>query len=149
MRGQSMRRPDLTSTSNYIAWYARRAPGAMAVIEAGVQISYLTLAADLCSCVRMLVELAVKPGLLVGIAMPGRYQTLLLLLSCEIIGATSICLTSDELAADGPISGRCDFVLSCYTTGARLAPRTILVGVDWPNERPSPVILERDMALLD
>jgi acyl-coenzyme A synthetase/AMP-(fatty) acid ligase len=149
MRGLSMRRPDLTCTSNYIAWYARRTPGAMAVIEAGMQISYLTLAADLCSCVQMLVDRAVKPGLLVGIAMPGRYQTLLLLLSCEVIGATSICLTSDELVVDDPISGQCDFILSCYSTGVHLAARTILVGVDWPTDKaPSPVP-GRDMVLLD
>ncbi len=115
--------------ARHIAWYARRTPDETAIVENDALITYRAMANDLVRCVRAIEAIGVRPGILVGIESPRRYPHLLLLLSCEVIGATTTSLPPD-LADD--IAQRCDLVLASNTNAARDFPNAIAIPPGWP-----------------
>ena len=58
----------LLCTAQYIAWHAGATPGATAIVEAGVRVTYGELAADLLRYVCALQSIPIRPGMLVGVA---------------------------------------------------------------------------------
>ena len=107
-----MQPPDFSSTAPYIAWYAYHEPRSTAVVEDSLQVSYEDLAADLARCVQALEQRGVASGMLVGVEVRHkRYLHLLLLLACEVIGATTTSLAQQELRSDDALLRRCDVLL--------------------------------------
>jgi AMP-binding enzyme len=106
------RPPSFPSTGPYLAWYARHRPDPTAVFEDGHSVSYAVLARDVAKTARELEQLGIRAGSLVGIELrPQRYLILLLLLACEVIGATVSPLQQNDLRDDDPIAPCCDFFL--------------------------------------
>ena len=100
-----------------MAWHARHAPDAVAIIEDGLRVTYLDLAADLLRHARALRRLGVAAGEVVGLQTRHRCLHLTLALACELIGAASLSLTAGELTAceltDGvPLPAQCDHLLT-------------------------------------
>ena len=120
---------DLPCTARFIAGHARLTPDAIAIVEAGVQVSYGELAADLVRYVRALGRMSVRPGMLVGVETPNRYLHTQLLLACEVIGAKSISLTAWDLAADNGLSRGCDILLTGQQPAQHVGvPMLVLTG---------------------
>lgn len=130
-----MQRPNLSATPHFIAWHARHAPQAAAVVEHGVQVTYAGLAARLGAVVRALAEAGVRPGALIGVEISERFLHLLVLLGCEALGAASVSLSAGDISAGTSIARRCDLILA---RTPQLAPGDRVVGVplDWPNAVP-------------
>jgi acyl-coenzyme A synthetase/AMP-(fatty) acid ligase len=126
-----MQRPDLSSTGQYIVWYARDAPEAIAIAGEGSNITYQRLAVDLVHCVRALKATAVGPRSLVGLHIARHYQKLLLLLACEIAGATAVSLTSGDFADGDDVVPHCDLILTDAAPSSSGPPKTIAVPPDW------------------
>jgi O-succinylbenzoic acid--CoA ligase len=105
-----MRPPGLTSTARSVAWHARHTPEATAIVEHNSPITYRALASDLVNRVRAIEALGVRPGMLAGVETGSRYQHLLVLLACEVIGAATTSLTPGQ---DDFITRRCDLILNC------------------------------------
>src|SRR6202012_2178411 len=126
-----MHRPDLPSTARSIAWHARSAPEATAIVELGSPITYRALAADLVRCVRALEALAVRPGMLVGLQTPHRYLQLLLTLACEVTGATVTALSQADLSSGDNMIGYCDLILAERVPAVVHPPATMIVSPDW------------------
>lgn len=110
---ERMQRPEHASTAWSIARCARDAGGRTAIVEDGVRFSYATMARDLCRCVAGLEALGIAPDMLAGIELrPQRYLNLLLLLACEVIGATTVSLRRADLQDDDdPVLPDCDILL--------------------------------------
>ena len=108
-------RPVLSCTAQFIARYARLTPQAIAIVEAGVHVSYAELAADLLRYVRALERIAVRPGMLVGVETMNRYLHTQLLLACEVIGAKSISLTAGTCRP----TTNCRAIATCCSPGRR------------------------------
>ncbi len=109
--------PDLpashfASTAPWIAWHALHRPHALAIVEDALRVDYETMAADLVRCVLAIERMRVTPAMLVGVALrPDRYLHLLLLLACEVVGASSVSLTEQDLSDGDPILRRCGMLL--------------------------------------
>lgn len=110
--GQGPQRPRLACTSQYLAWYARQTPDAVALREAGLSVTYLDLAADLLRYAWALRRLGVAPGEVVGLQTRSRCVHLTLALACELIGAVSLSLTAGELDVAHPLPALCDHLLT-------------------------------------
>src|ERR1700729_2450911 len=102
-----MRRPELTSSGHYIAWYASNAPLATAIVRDGSSVSYRRLARDLARCVAWLKRSDIGPGMLVGTHVSRRYSQMLIMLACECAGAAAVAL-ADTLSYDREIVRHCD-----------------------------------------
>jgi acyl-coenzyme A synthetase/AMP-(fatty) acid ligase len=126
-----MQRPELASTSQYIAWHARRTPDAPAVAEGDLVVSYRGLAEDIVRCVAALEAFGVVPDTLVCVEHQRRYAHLVLLLACEVIGAATISLTVGELAAGDDVLRHSDFVLSGSNLAEATHPKIITIPADW------------------
>jgi long-chain acyl-CoA synthetase len=145
-----MHRPALSSTTQYIAWYAHHGGEATAIIEAGRRISYRTLAADVARCVQALEQEAIRPGMLVGIETPNPTLHLLLLLASEVIGAATTSLSEGDLSQADSLFPQCDVVLtSSGTASFAQQPRVIAVAPDFPAALAARTAAEPDLAPLD
>lgn len=125
-----MQRPELTSTGAYIAWHARNAPETTAIVENGSHISYRRMASDLLRCIRALEGFGIRHGMLVGIQTTERYPHLLLMLACELAGATATSLTRGDLADDDGIIRYCDVILAEAAPAVDRGPSTIAIPAD-------------------
>lgn len=110
--GQAPERPVLDCTAQYLAWYARHAPDTEAILEDGLRVTYLDLAAGLLRYAHALRQLGVAPGEVVGLQTPHRRVHLTLALACELIGAVSLSLTADELGEGHKLHDVCDRLLT-------------------------------------
>ena len=143
----SMQQPELASTTQYLAWYALRMPDAIAVTEAGIEISYAALAADLVRYVRALQRLPIQRGMLVGVETSIRYLHLQLLLACEIVGATTVSLLPSELGIGHKMAADCDWLLASDASAYRQKTRRLSSG--WLAEVAAEVVGPADLAVLD
>jgi len=124
-----MPRPDLPSTPHYIAWHAARMPGSTAIAEDGDFVTWRRFAADLAAAARALEASGARPGTLIGVEHPRRYQHLLLLLACEVIGAATISLALGQQLDE--TSRRCDLMFASRDPVEAGTPRTIVIGPNW------------------
>src|ERR1700727_2721437 len=97
-----------TSTGQSIAWFARFMPETIAIVENGTQITYRRLARDLRRCIRRLYQVVVAPGSLAGVHVTHRYSYLLLVLACEVVGATATPLVPRDLDDGDDLSRHCE-----------------------------------------
>jgi acyl-coenzyme A synthetase/AMP-(fatty) acid ligase len=140
----------LSSTVQYIAWYAHHAGDATAIIEADRQVSYRALAADVARCAQALDQAWVRPGMLVGIETANRTLHLLLLLACEVIGAATISLAEADLTPSDSLFPHCDVVLSSSSTEASgESPRVIVIPPDWASRLARQMPADPDLAALE
>lgn len=102
------------STTQCILHWARATPYTAAVIEQDTSYSYGDLAIGVTQYATALQASGVRPGMLVGLECRRRYLHFLVILACELVGATSVSLSPAELAAGDAILGRCGFL--CVTT---------------------------------
>jgi acyl-coenzyme A synthetase/AMP-(fatty) acid ligase len=144
-----MRRPDLSSTARYIAWYASHAPDATAIVDNGAHITYRDLATDLVRCVRALAAFGVRPSMLVGLQMLDRYPNVLLLLACEVTGATAMSLSEADLSSGDPIIRHCDVVLAAGVAVAADPARTIAIPTDFLAGLAASPVSEDHLSMLD
>jgi acyl-coenzyme A synthetase/AMP-(fatty) acid ligase len=130
-----MQRPNLSSTSRYVAWYARHTPETVAIVDSGSPVNWRNLAMGVIRCIMALKELGVGTGALVGLRMSERYPQLLLMLACEVAGATATSLTMDDLVNGGDIVRHCDFIFADGAPDsvrpATLPGKLIAVTPDW------------------
>jgi acyl-CoA synthetase (AMP-forming)/AMP-acid ligase II len=144
-----MDRPDLTSTARYIAWYARHDPETTAIIEGGSPLNYRGLAAALIRFVRALEELRVGPGMLLGLLMSQRYTHLLLLLACEVTGATAVAISEEDLSSGDDIVRCCDLILTDLPPGPDFPAKTIAISPEWLARLVPSSARAEDLFLLD
>jgi hypothetical protein len=69
-------------------------------------------------------DLGVAPDMLVGLHGADRFTHWLLIVACEILGATSVSLGRDELDAQDPVAGRADRIFSPLPVAGRVSQRT-------------------------
>ena len=141
-------RPALSCTAQFITRYARLTPQAIAIVEAGVPVSYAELAADLLRYVRALERIPVRPGMLVGVETANRYLHTQLLLACEVIGATSISLTAWDLSANNEVSCDCDLLLTGHAPAQHLQARMLVMTGNWLGKVAAQAVGLEDLALL-
>ncbi len=142
-------RRTLSCTAQFVARHARQTPDAVAVVEAGVRISYAAFAADLLRYAAALQRVPVQSGMLVGVETMNRYLHLQLLLACEIIGATTLSLLATEVTAYNPLVRGCDVLLA---TGCQIGgdlPTTVVMTADWLGDAARFVVQSTDLTLLD
>lgn len=144
-----MQRPDLSSTGQFIAWYARNNPEAAAIVADGATIGYGRLAVDLVHTVRALRATAVGPGSLVGVQVAGQYSQLLLMLGCELAGAAAVALSPGDGAGDGGVVAYCDLILTDSAVSSAGPPKTIAMPPDWLAHLPVAPVLAEHLTLLE
>src|SRR5271154_1918646 len=88
--------PSMTIAS--IARHAAERPGAVAVINNGIAISYAELARAIGQFAQAVLALGPKPGAVVGIECRDHYLSLLLHLACERLGAGTFTISLSDLA---------------------------------------------------
>ena len=99
-------------TAQAIAWHARHAPDASAIVELGQRVSYLACARTLAGWVHYIEAAGVRPGMLVGIETgPQRLLHLMLFLACEVIGAAATAFAQTDRLDDDPVLPDCDLLL--------------------------------------
>ena len=126
-----MQPPVLGSTGQYIAWYARYDPETTAIVGNGANITYWRLARDLRRCIRGLSLASVGPGTLAGVHMTDRYSYLLLVLACEVVGATATPLVPADLADGEDLSRHCGVIFTDRKPTAHGMPKTFVLTPDW------------------
>lgn len=146
---QPTQRPELASTTQCLAWYARYAPDAIAVTEAGIEVSYAALAADLVRHVWALQRLPIQRGMLVGVETNVRYLHLQLVLACEVMGATTVSLLPSDLGTGHPMARDCDWLLAGEVPAPELRQKTLRLSSDWLAEVAAQVVAPADLAVLD
>jgi acyl-coenzyme A synthetase/AMP-(fatty) acid ligase len=134
------------SIAQAIALHASRTPQAIAVVRQGGPVTYRRLARDLTRCVHALRDFNIASGSLVGLSLSHRYTHLLLMLGCELAGATMTAVLTD----DDDIIQHCDIVLTDQNGPLTLSPKTVLLTPDWlARARPplggAPDPLEREI----
>ena len=139
----------LLCTAQYIAWHARATPGATAIVEAGVRVTYGELAADLLRYVCALRSIPIRPGMLVGVATMNRYLHLQVLLACEVVGATTLSLVRSELTTENVLLRGCDVLLTDSRLALGFPPKTVVMSAEWLAEVAMPGTEPMDLALLD
>lgn len=142
-------RPELACTTQYLAWYARRAPDAIAVVEAGIEVSYAAAAADLVRYVRALEQVPIRRGMLVGVETGIRYLHLQLLLACEILGATTVSLLSSDLGAGHPMARASDWLLAGNPPAPEYGQKSLHMSTDWLGAVAAQEVAPADLAILD
>jgi acyl-coenzyme A synthetase/AMP-(fatty) acid ligase len=115
------------SIAHAIAWHARRTPQAIAVVRQGGPVTYRRLARDVTRCGYALSDFNIGPGMLVGLSLSHRYTHLLLMLGCELAGATMTAVLTD----DDDIIQHCDIVLTDQSGPLTQLPKTTLLTPDW------------------
>src|ERR1700722_17452359 len=115
------------SIAQAIAWHAGRTPQAIAVVRQGGPVTYRRLARDLTRCVHALRDFNIASGSLVGLSLSHRYTHLLLMLGCELAGATMTAVLTD----DDDIIQHCDVVLTDQSGPLTQLPKTVLLTPDW------------------
>jgi len=142
-------RPELACTTQYLAWYARHTPDAIAITEAGVEVTYAALAADLVRYVRALQSLPIERGMLVGVEAGVRYLHLQLLLACDIIGAATVSLLPPDLGDGHPMARDCDWLLAAAAPPPDHRHKTRRLSTDWLAEVAARAVAPVDLAILD
>lgn len=118
-------------TPDYIAFRAAERPDAVAVIDAGRQVTYLELARAVRSLARNLSELGLAPGSKVAIGCNDSYSHLLLLLAFERLGIATASFQPQAPTAAPRIFERLDLVVAdprFQTAGAR---RVLAIDGEW------------------
>lgn len=106
-----MRKRLSMSGAQAIDYWALHAPEAMAVVEGARRHSFAQANIHLCKIVKALDAAGVGSDMIVGVSFAGRYMHLLLLLACEVLGATHVSLTLAELNGEALIAKRCALFL--------------------------------------
>jgi len=140
---------NLSSTSQYLSYYARHQPDAIAVMSGDAGVSYRMLATRLVQVTKALRELSIKPGMLVGIECPERFLHLLVILACEIVGAMSVSFVASDLKPGNRLLRRCDFVFSDASSEAVAGQPSQVMGVDWIESVFAAPVQAEDWACLD
>ncbi|MDR3536593.1 MAG: fatty acid--CoA ligase family protein [Acetobacteraceae bacterium] len=139
----------LASTAPYLAWHARHTPDAVAIVEDGRQVDYRRFAEDLVRCTRALEQRGVGPGLLVGIeVLRHRYLHLLLLLACEVAGATTVSVTQQDVAGNDPVVRDCEILLMGRASERAGEARWQIVSGDWLAGVATMTVRPRDLDVL-
>jgi acyl-coenzyme A synthetase/AMP-(fatty) acid ligase len=122
---------DFPCTPVAIAWHARQAGDAIAVVQGATRISYARLAADVARAVVALQRHGVESGMLVGVEnRPERYLGMVLLLACEAIGAAATAMPREAPEHADPVLARCDVLLAAqHRPGGR--PAAPVIPPDW------------------
>jgi acyl-coenzyme A synthetase/AMP-(fatty) acid ligase len=115
------------SIAQAVAWHASRTPQAIAVVRQGGPVTYRRLARDLTRCVHALRDFNIGPGTLVGLSLSHRYTHLLLMLGCELAGATMTAVLTD----DDDIIQHCGVILTDQSGPLTLSPKTTVLTPDW------------------
>lgn len=87
------------STADYLAFHAAHTPGAVALVEDGVEISYARFHSDLLRITPALAALGVARGSLVSVSCAGLYIHWLLLLGWESLGVATASFVQGDLSA--------------------------------------------------
>ncbi|HVZ07094.1 MAG TPA: fatty acid--CoA ligase family protein [Rhodopila sp.] len=133
-------------TPGAILWHARRTPHAVAVVEAGRRLTWQAVADQLAWTVGYLEAGGIRRGMLVGVEMGSRrHATLLLLLACEVLGATATAFARPDLGQDDPVLPGCERLILIGTELAadgcpgRPSAATVIVPNDFPDMIRGPV----------
>jgi acyl-coenzyme A synthetase/AMP-(fatty) acid ligase len=108
---------NLTGTRAVVRW-GRETPDATAVVENGVTWSYMTLASHMLAAAELLCLAGLRRGMIVGIECDAHYTHLVLILACELVGATHWSMVQADLTVERQLAERCDFL--CVATTTRL-----------------------------
>jgi acyl-coenzyme A synthetase/AMP-(fatty) acid ligase len=95
-----------------IAAHAARRPSAIAIVNAGQEISYAQLARDLGKFTAALRDFRLRPGSLVAVACGDRYFDWLLLLAFEQLGHATASISTSEGQECWPFLAGMDLILS-------------------------------------
>src|SRR3954463_13952725 len=102
-----------------VARWSGATPDAVAVIDHDETFSYSTLSVHMLRAAVLLRSAGLRPGMILGIQCDAHYKHLVLLLACEIIGATHWSIERVELLFDPALATRCDIL--CAETMDRYA----------------------------
>jgi acyl-CoA synthetase (AMP-forming)/AMP-acid ligase II len=94
------------------AHWLRRAPHAIAVIEAGYRYTYSDLSTMVVRAVKFLSGSGLQPGAIAAIACGSRYMHMVLILACECLGVATTSLAPSELTPNNEILRRCTVLYS-------------------------------------
>jgi len=143
MSDQTPGKLQFAGTAQAIAWHARHAPDASAIVEMGERFSYLGCARMLAGWVRYLEVAGVRPGMLVGVEIgPRRPLHLMLFLACEVIGATAAAFAQTDRFEEDPVLPGCDLLVLTSPPAQRYPQAAIIVPAAVP-DRDDWLALER------
>ena len=132
-----MQTPRLANTVQHIAWYAAHTPDSIAVIEHGTRITYAMLARDLLHAAHALWDFDITAGQLIAVETPHRYQHLLLLLTCELIGVAAASFARRDLLVADPVLRVCDALVAASAPDDVRLPRILPLPRAWPTGNSS------------
>jgi acyl-coenzyme A synthetase/AMP-(fatty) acid ligase len=98
----------LTTAAHHVMHWSREQPRAIAVAEGDISYSYAMLARNIVQAARALAVAGVGSETIVGIECEVRYLHLVLILTCEILGAAHVALIASDLTLGGDLAARCD-----------------------------------------
>lgn len=123
-------------TAAALAAHAAARPDSVALLEPPRQVSYRQLALQVAAAVTALERIGITPGMRVGVEVrPDRALHLVLLLACEVIGATTLAVTAADLAApaDPALRGCARLLVTAAAPAAAQAER---IPPDWLQSLP-------------
>jgi len=140
----------LPTGAHPVARWCRETPRAIAVIENDVSYSYSMLAMNIVQTAKILAAAGLRQGMIVGIECHVQYLHLVLILACEILGATHAALLDDDVAGDSELVARCDFL--CTETRndhVSKCPRVLQLSREFVQEMLAVGVQGDDLALLE
>jgi acyl-coenzyme A synthetase/AMP-(fatty) acid ligase len=144
-------RDDMIPTGAHpVARWCRATPRAIAVIDNEVSYSYSALAANIVQTATILTAAGLRRGMIVGIDCNVQYLHLVLILACEIVGATHVCLMETDLTPDGDLVAHCDF-LCTETQNDRVAefPRVLRLSLEFVETMLSVAVQDDHLEMLE